>query len=53
MDTKKNNQIIKQITHKNKQSGSEDILWWQVIKHYYEIELIHNNEYKIYHMHIK
>ena len=39
--------------NENKQSGSETVPWQQVIKHYHETELVYNNKYKIYHMHIK
>ena len=38
---------------KNKQSESETVSQQQVIKRYHERELVRNNEYKIYHMHIK
>ena len=39
--------------YENKQSESEIIPWQQVIVHYHEMRLVHNNEYKIYCMHIK
>ena len=39
--------------YENKQSESEIIPWQQVIVHYHEMRLVHNNEYKIYHVHIK
>ena len=38
---------------KNKQSESETVSQQEVIKRYHERELVRNNEYKIYHMHIK
>ena len=39
--------------YENKQSESEIVLWQQVIVCYHEMRLVHNNEYKIYCMHIK
>ena len=39
--------------HKNKQSESKIVPWQQAIKRYQETRLVRNNEYKIYHMHIK
>ena len=48
-----NNQIIKWIIKKNKQSESEIVPWQQVTVRYHEMELVHNNEYKIYRMYIK
>ena len=39
----------KQVMIMNKQSESESIPWQQIIKHYHETKLVHNNQCKISH----
>ena len=39
--------------YENKQSESKIVPWQQIIVRYHEMRLVHNNEYKIYRMHIK